>query len=306
VIVAGAGLIAFAAGGIAAAVLLSAVAVALPPSRRERMLRTLAAFGGVRATPVTPRRSPADVLRPHLQDGYQRIADALAPGGARDRLIRMLDYAGNPPAWPVDRVIRARLFGMVVFAFFWWMFARGVAPGHALLGFPLGAAFGLYLPDLLVFNAGSKRQKALGRTLPDVLDAMVIGVEAGLGLDSAMVQVAQMLRGPMPDELHRVLQEMQLGVARSDALRALSARTTVRDLRTLVTALIQSGELGISVAGILREHAADQRLRRRQRAEEQAQKVAVKMLFPVLLCFFPAIFVVVVGPAVLHLIKVFS
>jgi tight adherence protein C len=131
-------------------------------------------------------------------------------------------------------------------------------------------------------------------------------VEAGLGLDSAMAQVAVMLNGPMPDEFHRVLQEMKLGVSRTVALRALAARTTVRELKSLVTALVQAGEMGISVAGILREHSQDQRLRRRQRAEEQAQKVAVKLLFPVLFCLFPAIFVVVIGPAALKLVTVFG
>jgi len=299
-------LMSLAAGGIAAAVFLSAVAVTLPMTRRERMLRTLATFGGVRAAPDRPRRTATEVIRPYFLGTYQRVADALAAGGTRDRLVRMLDYAGNPPAWPIDRIIRARLFGLVFFALFWWLFARAVFPGNGAYGLLLGAVFGLFLADLLVYNAATKRQKHMARTLPDVLDAMVIGVEAGLGLDSAMVQVAQMLRGPMPDELHRVLQEMKLGVARGDALRALGARTSVRDLKSLVTALVQAGELGISVAGILREHSADQRLRRRQRAEEQAQKVAVKMLFPVLLCFFPAIFVVVIGPAVLHLIVVFK
>lgn len=297
---------ALAAGGISAAVFLSVVAVTLPMTRREQMLRILTTFGGIRATPVKPRQTLTDALRPRFQASYQRVADMLAPGDTRDRLIRMLDYAGNPPAWPVDRIIRAKLFALVFFGLFWWLFARAVFPGHGILGIVLGATFGVFLPDLLVYNAAKKRQTAIARTLPDVLDAMVIGVEAGLGLDSAMVQVAQMLHGPMPDELHRVLQEMKLGVARGDALRSLGARTSVRDLKSLVTALVQAGELGISVSGILREHSADQRLRRRRRAEEQAQKVAVKMLFPVLLCFFPAIFVVVIGPAVLHLIVVFK
>jgi tight adherence protein C len=304
--VAGVSLIALAATGVAAAVLLSAVAVTLPMTRREQILRALTAFGGIRAVPVKPHRTLADAMRPHFQAPYQRVADMLAPGGVRNRLIRMADYAGNPPAWPVDRIIRAKLFALVFFGLFWWLFARAVFPGHGLIGVLLGAAFGALLPDLLIYNVAAKRQKQVARTLPDVLDAMVIGVEAGLGLDSAMVQVAQMLGGPMPDELHRVLQEMKLGVSRGDALRSLGARTNVRDLKSLVTALVQAGELGISVSGILREHSADQRLRRRQRAEEQAQKVAVKMLFPVLLCFFPAIFVVVIGPAAIHLITVFK
>jgi tight adherence protein C len=229
-----------------------------------------------------------------------------AAGPIRVRLHRQLDFAGNPAAWPIERVIRTRLLTATFFTLFGYAFAHGVAPDRWVIGIPAGFAIGLFLPDILIYNAGVKRQAAIGRSLPDVLDAMVIGVEAGLGLDSAMSQVANLLSGPMPDELHRVLQEMKLGVARTVALRALATRTNVRELRTLVTALVQAGELGISVAGILREHAQDQRLRRRQRAEEQAQKVAVKLLFPVLFCLFPVIFVVVIGPAVLRMIKVFS
>ena len=276
------------------AVTLAATAVALPPTRRENMLRTLAAFGAGRVTDVRTNNELFGGLRPAVEKGLQRVGEVLAPGGVRARLARHLDYAGNPPAWPLDRVLRARVVGAFAFGLFGLWLTKG------LLGTLAGFLTGLFIPDLLAYNAGTKRQQALAKSLPDVLDALVIGVEAGLGLDSAMVQVASMLRGPMPDEVHRVLQEMKIGVGRSEALRALTARTTVRDLKTLVNALIQAGELGISVAGILREHSRDQRIRRRQRAEEQAQKVAVKLLFPVLFCLFPVIFIVVLGPAVLN------
>ncbi|MET0414714.1 MAG: type II secretion system F family protein [Actinoplanes sp.] len=292
----------------ASAVTLAATAVALPPTRRERMLRTLATFGVGRITDTRPaKQTMLGRLRPQLQRLIQRFGDVLARAfGARERLARRLDYAGNPPDWPLDRVIRARLVSAVVVALLGWWLTFILGQGNGLLGLLAGAVLGLFLPDLQLRNIGDKRQKELERSLPDVLDALVIGVEAGLGLDAALAQVAFMLRGPMPDEVRRVLQEMKLGVSRTDALRALSARTTVRDLKRLVTALVQAGELGISVAGILREHAAEQRVRRRQRAEEQAQQVAVKLLFPVLFCLFPVIFVVVLGPALINLIRGFG
>ena len=297
--------LAVAAVSAVTSVTLAATAIAIPPTRRENMLRTLAAFGAGRV--VDTRTAPSSLtgrLRPAAEQAIQRVGDVLVLGGARARLARQLDYAGNPPDWPLDRVVRARVASAVVIGLIGLYFGH-VFGGHGLLGGPVGALLGLFLPDLLAYNAGVKRQQALTRSLPDVLDALVIGVEAGLGLDSAMVQVAVMLRGPMPDEVYRVLQEMKLGVGRSDALRALALRTTVRDLKVLVNALVQAGELGISVAGILREHSHDQRLRRRQRAEEQAQKVAVKLLFPVLFCLFPVIFVVVLGPAVMSFAKNF-
>lgn len=296
--------LAVAAVSAVTSVTLAATAIALPPTRRETMLRTLAAFGAGRVTDTRATTSLSGGLRPAAEQVLQRVGDVLAAGGARARLARHLDYAGNPPDWPLDRVIRARVLTAIVLGLIGLYFGHYFG-GHGLLGGLTAALLGLFLPDLLAYNQGAKRQQALTRSLPDVLDALVIGVEAGLGLDSAMVQVANMLRGPMPDEVHRVLQEMKLGVGRSEALRALAARTTVRDLKVLVNALVQAGELGISVAGILREHSHDQRLRRRQRAEEQAQKVAVKLLFPVLFCLFPVIFVVVLGPAVMSFAKNF-
>lgn len=280
-------------------VALVATAATIPPSRRERMLRILETFGGSRAGELRPRRRTYnEVMRPPVVWFIQLVGDIITPPFSRQRLSRRLDQAGNPPMWPLDRVIRARMCGMVVLGpAAWYLIDDPVLALFA--GLPLGALAGIILPELLVHNAAAKRQKAIARSLPDVLDALVIGVEAGLGLDAALAQVAAMLRGPMPDEINRMLHEMRLGVARTQALRSLSARTSVRDLKRLVTALVQAGDLGISIAGILREHAADQRLRRRQRAEEQAQKVSVKLLFPVLICLFPVIFIVVLGPAIL-------
>lgn len=292
--------------GCGASVALAVGAAAVPASRRSQMLRRLAKFGNRKLVDTRPRKSLADQLDSPLGRTYVKIADGLAAGSTRERLHRWFDYAGNPTKYPLETVIRLRPVSAILLSLFGWAFVHGLSPHKALLGVVFGAVIGLHIPDILVYNMGTKRQIQIDRTLPDTLDALVIGVEAGLGLDSAMLQCSQMLTGPMPDEIHRALQEMKLGVARTEALRALAARTTVRDLKSLVTALVQAGELGISVAGILREHSSDQRLRRRQRAEEQAQKVAVKMLFPVLFCFFPAIFVVVIGPAVLRLIKVFS
>jgi tight adherence protein C len=295
-------LLAIAAACAALAVSLAVTAVALPPTQRERMLRILADFGDNRITDLRPPRPTLyNRVRPLLILVFQKSGELITPPAMRRRLARQLDYAGNPPRWPLDRVVQARMFAVVALGLLGYL----LAPRHAALGALGGVGLGLVLPEVLVRNAGDKRQQALARSLPDVLDALVIGVEAGLGLDAALAQVAQMLAGPMPDEVRRLLQEMQLGVSRTEALRALAARTTSRDLKRLVTALVQAGEMGISVAGILREHAADQRLRRRQRAEEKAQKVAIKLLFPVLFCLFPVIFVVVLGPAILTIMNNF-
>lgn len=296
------------AGAAAVSVGLLVLAVALPPTRGERLLRTLAMFGRTRGKLVDDRGPTWDQrLRRAFVRGSDRLGRSVTPAGARQRLVRLLDYAGNPEDRPIDTVVRRRgqlmvaaglggaLFGTIVGG------AAGAVPAAAA-----GAVLGLFAEDLIIRDLGAKRQAALGKSLPDVLDALVIGVEAGLGLDAAMQQVADNLHGPMPSEVHRVLQEMRIGISRTEALRALSDRTTVRELKSFVTAVVQAGELGVPIAAVLREHARDQRTKRRQRAEEQAQKVPVKLLFPVLFCLFPVIFVIILGPGVLRLVAALS
>jgi tight adherence protein C len=137
------------------------------------------------------------------------------------------------------------------------------------------------------------------RALPDALDLLSITVEAGLGFDAAVARVARQSGGPLGEELHRVLQEMQIGKSRSDALRDLADRTSIPELKSFVLAMVQADIFGISIAKVLQVQAKEMRLKRRQRAEEQAQKVPVKIVFPLILCIFPSLFIVLLGPAVI-------
>jgi tight adherence protein C len=130
---------------------------------------------------------------------------------------------------------------------------------------------------------------------------LTVCVEAGLGFDAALAQVARNTTGPLAAEFARVLQEMQIGNTRSQALRGMANRTTVPELRAFVSGMVQAGELGVAVADVLREQAKEMRLRRRQRAEEMAQKVTVKILFPLMTCLFPALFVIVIGPGAINI-----
>ncbi|MFI7545678.1 type II secretion system F family protein [Actinoplanes sp. NPDC049599] len=259
------------------------------------------------AESVAPRDRPLGERLGALGQHLGRIGGALTPAAAIARLQRQLDYAGNPAGWPVQRVVPLKGIGLAAGAVAGGLSGLlfGGAEG-ALFGTLPGAAAGFLLPDLLVYNLGLKRQQELLLSLPDVLDTLVISVEAGLGFDAAMAQVAQHGKGPMAREMVRVLREMQIGAARGQALRALAARTTVAELRTFVTAVVQSGDLGVPIAGVLREHAREMRLRRRQRAEELAQKVPIKILFPVLFCLFPSLFVVILGPGVLQIMDAFA
>jgi tight adherence protein C len=295
-------------GAFGAAITVLVLGLAPARNRGDELVRRLAAYDRTRRVGyVAPRDQPlSQRLGAPLARRLGGLGRALTPSGAVVRLQRHLDYAGNPPAWPVERVIPAKgmaLAAGVVVGGIWGML---LGPAGAVVCAVLGAAAGAFLPDLLVYNMGLKRQQELLVSLPDVLDTLVISVEAGLGFEAAMAQVGQNGKGPMAGEMVRVLQEMQIGKARAEALRDLGRRTTVPELRTFVTAVVQAGELGVPVAGVLREHGREMRIRRRQRAEELAQKVPIKILFPVLFCLFPALFVVILGPGVLQIMEAFS
>ena len=232
------------------------------------------------------------------------IGTALTPTGARTRLERQLDYAGNPGGWPVDRLISAKGVGLVLGLFGGFLFGLMLGSfNKVILCMLAGGAFGFFGPDLAVYNMGAKRQTEMRTSLPDVLDTLTICVEAGQGFDAALAQVSRNGRGPMVGEAARVLQEMRIGKSRVDAMRALGARTTIEELRGFASAVIQASELGVPIGNVLREQAKEMRVRRRQRAEELAQKVPIKILFPTLFCLFPSIFVVIIGPAALSMIN---
>ncbi len=231
------------------------------------------------------------------------LALRLSPSGSTGKLQHRLDLAGNPDRWNPDRILAAKGLGLVLLGAL-GMLIGAHKPILLILYAVIGAAAGFYLPDVLLYNAGIKRQARIQAELPDAMDMLTVCVEAGLGFDAALAQVARNTNGPLTAELARALQEMQIGKARTEALRAMADRATASELRAFVSALVQAGELGISVARVLREQAKEMRVRRRQRAEEMAQKVPVKILFPLMLCLFPALFVVVMGPGVITMAHV--
>jgi tight adherence protein C len=169
-----------------------------------------------------------------------------------------------------------------------------------LLGWLCFTTLAYFTPDLLVHSRGQERQESIGKALPDTLDQMTIAVEAGLGFETAMARAGRTGTGPLADELVRTLQEVQLGVPRSKAMRNLADRTDQSDLRHFVLAVIQAESYGIPIADVLRTQAAEQRVKRRQRAEEQAMKIPVKIIFPLILCILPTLFIVILGPAAIQ------
>jgi tight adherence protein C len=228
----------------------------------------------------------------------------LSPGGTAERLTRLLDLAGNPAGLTLEKLLgfkgAALLVGGVLGLFIGHLSLKG------LLFTAVGAAGGFFVPDLLIMNKGAKRQDVLRRGLADALDMLTVCVEAGQGFDGAILQVAKSVDGPVAGEFARVLAEIQIGKSRASAFSSLSARTKVPEIRTFVSALVQADRLGLPIGSVLREQSVQMRLIRRQRAEEKAQKVPVKILFPMLLCIFPALFIVIIGPGAIQMINTFS
>jgi len=180
-----------------------------------------------------------------------------------------------------------------------WMATNNVRTGPMIA--LLVAAAGVLLPEYWLLSLANERQRKIRKNLPDVLDLMLVSVEAGTGFDAAVAKVETKFHGPIREEFTRVLQEMRLGKARSAALRDMADRTAVEEMSTLVTAVCQSDQLGVSMGHVLRVQSQTVRQKRLMRIREMAQKLPVKILFPLVFCIFPALFVVILGPAMIKI-----
>ncbi len=182
----------------------------------------------------------------------------------------------------------------------------GLSMKMNLLVFVLLSVAAFLLPEARLTSAIEDRQKLIQRQLPDILDLLVISVEAGLGFEQALDRTVASVPGELSLEFARMLGETRAGVARADALRALEERVDVPEVRSFVLAVIQADTFGVSIGQVLRSQADEMRVKRRQLAEERAQKAPVKMLIPMVFCIFPALFVVVIGPAIISIRKSFG
>lgn len=222
----------------------------------------------------------------------------LLPKSLVDRLEVNLVQAGHPYGLDLPRIIgiKVTLAGMVALLL--------LLVGQPIIAL-VGAGLLFFLPDYWVLSTRDKRQAAMQAKAADTIDQLTICVEAGLGFDAALARVATTTEGPLTQELRRTLSDIQAGVPRAQALRMLADRAQIVEIRQLVTALLQAQKHGVALAETLRTQSAEMRLKRKQRTEEKAAKLTVKMLFPIVFCFLPVFAIITVGPAFTSLGKAF-
>jgi tight adherence protein C len=235
--------------------------------------------------------------------GATRIARRVTPLDARDRIAKKLLLAGSPPGWDAERILAFKVIGCIG-AFVVGLFVSkliGLTGFTGIIVIGLLTVAGFLLPDSALSRKVEERQHEILGTLSDTLDLLTISVEAGLSLNAAIAQVVQNVPGTLSSEFARMLQEIQLGVPRSEAFRHLAERTDVEELNAFALAMIQADVFGVSIASVLRTQAQQLRIKRRQRAEARAQQTPVKIVFPLILCILPALFVVIIGPGVIRI-----
>lgn len=236
--------------------------------------------------------------------GLANVVYKIGPKGLREQTRKRLVLAGLADKLDPDMFFAFSVtLPMFVLGLLGFMTFTAGPPTPMLWLFVPGSG---YFVKMWLTSKVETRQEAIGLALPDTLDLLTIAVEAGLGFDSALQRVVANMKGPLSDELYRMLQELRIGVPRHEALKNLGERTGVESLDQFITAINQADTFGIAVGKVLRVQAGQLRQKRSQLAEEKAAKTPVKLLFPLIACVFPALFTVLIGPAVINLLESFS
>jgi tight adherence protein C len=241
------------------------------------------------------------VIVPFVQSISNTVA-RFTPVGMRNSVARKLTLAGDPRGWTAESFLVFEVAFGVAGAFVGYhVGVRGSGWVLGVLWVPLLAFVGFTIPNAWLSRRAEARQEQIRRTLADTIDLLTISVEAGLAFDAALLHTRRTMKGPLAEEIGRMLHEMQLGVGRADAMRHLAERNDVEELRSFVLAMVQADVFGVSIANVLRAQSDELRIKRRQHAEERAMKTPVKLLFPMIACILPALLVLVVGPGVIRI-----
>jgi tight adherence protein C len=296
------------AGAAAAAILFIAIGLA-GSSRVDPVQARLTQLGSMQAKNL----EELELQQPFFERTLRPLAGRLSGTVGRftsssfsARTEKNLAMAGNPGElrvadWMVIKAISAVVFAIIFFLLFLFLMNTGLPLAIALGA--AGVAFGYVAPEFWLGRRIRARQKAILLQIPDALDLLTISVRAGLGFDAALSKVVEKLQGPLVDEFRRALAEVRVGKARRDALRDIVPRTEVTPLTNFIGAIIQAEQLGVSISKVLQVQSEQLRIERRQRAEEMAAKAPIKMLFPLVGCIFPSLFIVILGPAIILIMK---
>ena len=246
------------------------------------------------------------MVKPFLQNIGQALAN-MTPSEIRSNIEKRIIYAGKQQSMTFPRFITIQiLLAVLLFALFMFVFSLlpSIPTGSAIVLSLLVGLLGFVLPILSLSSMARKRQVLIQKSLPDFLDLLLVSVDAGLGFDMALKRVTSQMEGPLAQETSRALEEIRIGRSREEALRGIVHRTGVPDLSSFISAIIQAEQLGTNIANTLRIQANTMRQKRRQRAEKAAMQAPIKMIFPMAFFIFPVMFVVILGPVLLQIVRV--
>jgi len=295
------GIALFAGCSLAAFVVLSHM------QERQTVRTSLRQIGGYHIDNIRDKEllgSIGDRVGAPMLQAVVQLGRRFTPVGYVDKTKKKLVISGQANPEDLDRFLAIRVgtiaaIPVVAFLLLFVTHLKGdlrvAAPAMIALALALG-------PDAILNRKVVERQDTIRRELPDILDLLTISVEAGLGFEQALDRTVSAVPGPLSDEFARMLNETRAGSSRSEAMRAIDARTDVLEVRSFVLAILQADTFGVSIGKILRAQADEMRVKRKQLAQEKAQKAPVKMLLPMVFCVFPALFVVVLGPAVINIV----
>ena len=292
---------------LALAVYLVGEVVTLPGRERDRAVRRAANYGRsrVQSTGLAQLRFRERILVPATLK-LAGLALKLNPRVTLDTISTRLLTAGMGRQITPTAFLAIKAAGGIAGGFFG--FVVGAAAAGPVTAFPLAlglAAGGYIVPGFIVSMRGRKRRETIRAQLPDALDLLAVSVEAGLGFDGAVAKLTEHMEGALAEEFSLTLGEMRIGESRHDALKKLAERAATPEVASFCRAIIQADQLGISLGRLLRLQASEARLKRQAAAEEKAMKSPIKMLFPTVIFIFPAMFIVILGPAMLNLMKLF-
>jgi len=290
---------------LAGAVYLIGEVATLPSRERERSIRRASSYGFMRiASPLDAKKLRERAMEP-MRESIAKWVLKVNPRTSMESISLKLLGAGlsrriTPTGYLAAKGVLAGMGALLGV-----MFSSMAGSATGLFFTVALAAGGFFAPDYFVSLKARGRRERVKADLPDALDLLAVSVEAGLGFDGAIAKITEHMEGPLADEFSLTLGEMRIGESRSDALKRMADRVEAPELSSFTRAIIQADQLGTSLGRILRVQAADSRMRRQAAAEEKAMKAPIKMLFPTVLVIFPAIFLVILGPAFMNLEKVF-